>query len=503
MTTPERGTRKTKRFAAAAALSWAVFGLLWAQVLALPHPLLPPPSFAELLGRIPATPRPERFIVMLLKETSLLLFGFALLGLTLAALARRAGARKSSLVAALLCAVTVAVSLTPVAQAMKAASAEGVPLSLTGYFAGLSPVPDRFSVRSPETVTYARPAGEELKLDVWRPPDSSGGSSNRISRGDPGVERGRPAVIVVHGGGWRSGERSDFPSWNAWLADTGYVVFDIDYRLSPPPSWQDAPADVACAVGWVKENAARYGVDPERVALLGRSAGGHLALLTAYTEGSAAPTPGCEARNAQDTGVAAVAAFYSPTDLARLSSMGYLGGMDRFLGGSRGVFPERYRLSSPVSRVDPGDPPTFLAHGGGDRIVPSGESELLAGRLRGADVPYRVVELPWANHTFDFLWGGWSSQITRSALEGFLNDHVGSPEGATTNKPPSAGLKARRPETTRPVSQQRARSEGRVQCLMTGGLSNPGSLLEKGREASEPLSGAARNVSPRQPGEWV
>jgi acetyl esterase/lipase len=89
-------------------------------------------------------------------------------------------------------------------------------------------------------------------------------------------------VIVVHGGGWRSGERSDFPSWNAWLADTGYVVFDIDYRLSPPPAWQDAPADVACAVGWVKENAARYGVDPERVALMGRSAGGHLVLLAAY-----------------------------------------------------------------------------------------------------------------------------------------------------------------------------------------------------------------------------
>jgi len=427
-----------KSFAAAAALSWAVLGLLWAQVLALPHPLLPPPSLAEILGRIPATPQPERFIVMLAKETSLLLFGFAILGLVLSALARRAGAKNCALVSALLCAAIGAISLVPVAQATKTASAEGVPLSLSGYFSDLSPVPDRFAGRSPETVTYARPAGEELKLDVWSPPDNSGGSSKRTFRRDVGVERGRPAVIVVHGGGWRSGERSDFPSWNAWLADAGYVVFDIDYRLSPPPSWQDAPADVACAVGWVKENAARYGVDPERVTLLGRSAGGHLALLTAYTEDAAAPTPGCDARNIQDTGVAAVAAFYPPTDLARLSSMGYLGGMDRFLGGSRGVFPERYRLSSPVFRVDPGEPPTFLAYGGEDRIVPPGESELLAERLRGADVPYRVVELPWANHTFDFLWGGWSSQITRSALEDFLDDHLESPEGTTTNKSPSA-----------------------------------------------------------------
>ena len=160
MRTPERGMRRKKWFAAAAAaVSWAVLGLLWAQVLALPHPLLPPPFFAELLGRIPPTPQPERFIVMLIKETSLLLFSFALLGLILAALARRAGAKKSALFAALLCAAIVAVSLAPVTQAMKTASTEGVPLSLTGYFAGLSPVPDRFADRSPETVQYAHSGG--------------------------------------------------------------------------------------------------------------------------------------------------------------------------------------------------------------------------------------------------------------------------------------------------------------------------------------------------------
>jgi acetyl esterase/lipase len=365
---------------------------------------------------------------MLIKETSLLLFGFAILGLVLSALARRTGAKKSALVSALLCAAIGVISLAPVAQAMKTAAAEGVSLSFTEYFAGLFPVPDRFAARSPETVTYARPAGEELKLDVWRPPDSSGESSNRISRADASVESGRPAVIVLHGGGWRSGERSDFPSWNAWLTDTGYVVFDIDYRLSPPPSWQDAPADVACAVAWVKENAARYGVDPERIALLGRSAGGHLALLTAYTEGSVAPTPGCDAHTVQDSRVAAVAAFYPPTDLARLSAVGYLDGMDRFLGGPRATVPGRYRLLSPLSLVDPGDPPTFLVHGGNDRIVPPGESGLLAEQLQEASVPYRLVRLPWANHTFDFLWGGWGSQITRSSLEVFLESRLQASE---------------------------------------------------------------------------
>ncbi len=414
MATHKRAVRR-KWFGAAAVLSWATLGLLWAQVILLPNPLLPPPLFAELLGDVPSSTHPQRFVVMLFKETSLLLTAFALFGLFMAALAHRAGAPKSSLVAAGLCAATVAVSLMPVAQAWKDASAEGVSLSLPGYFAGPAFAADR----SPETVTYARPGGEELEADVWRPP--GGGPA-----GEADAAKGRPAVIVVHGGGWRSGERGDFPRWNAWLASKGYVVFDIDYRLSPPPSWRDAPADVRCAVGWVKENAARYGVDPERVALMGRSAGGHLALLTAYTQGSA-PTPGCDARNLQDTGVAAAVAFYPPTDLARLSSLGYLGGMDRFIGGTQDAIPERYRLLSPVLRVDPRAPPTFLAHGGDDQIVPPGQSELLADRLREAGVPHRLVELPWANHTFDFLWGGWGSQITRSTLQEFLEVHLETP----------------------------------------------------------------------------
>ena len=424
MRSNRRGVRS--RWLSAAALSWAALGLLWAQVLVLPNPLLPPRTLVEMLGNVPATTSPERFVVMIFKETSLVLCGFALVGLVLALLALRWGAGRIPLVAAGLCAATVAVSLVPVAQAVKTASAEGVPLSLTGYFGGLHPVKGRFVDRSPETVTYARPGGEELKADLWRPPaESSAGEA---------AER-RPAVIVVHGGGWRSGERGEFPLWNAWLAAQGYVVFDIDYRLSPPPSWQEAPADVRCAVGWVKQNAARYGVDPDRVALMGRSAGGHLALLTAYTESSNAPTPGCEARGVRDTDVAAVAAFYPPTDLARLSSLGYLPGLGNFLGGTRGAVPERYRYLSPVSRVDPADPATFLAYGGDDRIVPPKESELLAERLRQAGVPHRLVELPWANHTFDFLWGGWSSQITRSSLEAFLETSLQTPEGAAANPP--------------------------------------------------------------------
>ena len=122
------------------------------------------------------------------------------------------------------------------------------------------------------------------------------------------------------------------------------------------------------------------------MALMGRPAGGHLALLAAYTRGPTVPTPGCGASDARDTVVAAVVAvFYPPTDLARLSRHGYPGGMDHFLGGDPGAVPGRYRILSPISRVGPSDPPTFLAHG--DEIVPPEESEHLAVTLSEAEPP--------------------------------------------------------------------------------------------------------------------
>jgi hypothetical protein len=197
MKPPKSATRKTEwlaRAAAATALIWVVLGVLWAQVILLPHPLLPPPSIAELLGRVPATTRPDRFIVMLFKETSLLLTAYALLGMCMCTLAGRAGARKTSLLATLLCVTIAVASLVPVAQATKTSSAEGVSLSLTGYFADLAPVPERFADRSPVTVPYARSGGEVLKANVWEPPGEAKGPGRRS--GPDVAAQDRPASFL-------------------------------------------------------------------------------------------------------------------------------------------------------------------------------------------------------------------------------------------------------------------------------------------------------------------
>ncbi len=230
---------------------------------------------------------------------SLLLAVFAVLGLGLAFLARRTGLRTTSLVAAVLGVVTVALSLVPVVQGWRTASEEHVPLSLSEYLSFPS-------LDSPlETVTYAQPEGKELQLDIRQPIDGGRASGPEL----------RPAVVTVHGGGGVFGSRSEDVLWSAWLAEEGYVVFSIDYRLGQTPFGQDATADVKCAVGWAKENAERYGVDPDRIALMGRSAGGVAALLAAYTDRDPQLSPGCDV---QDSGVDAVVGFYPPTDQAGL-----------------------------------------------------------------------------------------------------------------------------------------------------------------------------------------
>jgi acetyl esterase len=147
------GRRLLRGALAATALGWAAVGLLLGLGIVLPTPnlgLLWPNLVLDQLAA-------------LVEGLSLWLAVFAVLGLALAALARRAGFRRSSLVAAVLGVVTVALSLVPVVQGWRTASQEGVALSLSDYFSFPS-------IRSPETVTYARPEGEELKLDVRRPP---------------------------------------------------------------------------------------------------------------------------------------------------------------------------------------------------------------------------------------------------------------------------------------------------------------------------------------------
>ncbi len=229
----------------------------------------------------------------------------------------------------------------------------------------------------------------------------------------------------MHGGGGAQGSRSEDVLWSAWFAEQGYAVFSIDYRLGLPPRWKEATGDVKCAVGWVAQNADRYGVDPDRITLMGRSSGGGIALLAAYTEGDPQLPPSCDV---PDTGVESVAAFYPPTDHTRMNetpapwwrpSLGDVVS-DPTRGAVDFVAEGEEELVSPTSHVDAADPPTFVVHGSWDQIAPPEQSALLANRLEEAGVPHRYVSLPRARHGFDGAWGSWDTQVVRGTLEEFL-----------------------------------------------------------------------------------
>jgi acetyl esterase/lipase len=265
-------------------------------------------------------------------------------------------------------------------------------------------------VASPEVQqisrTYATVKGEALTLDLYTP---------RMSEGLA------PGVIVVHGGGWQNGDSGELPGLNSYLASRGYLVASINYRLSPGARFPAARDDLKEAIQYLKANAADLGLDPERLVLLGRSAGGQLALLVAYT--------------AHDPAIRGVIAFYAPADLDYsyahpanrwvLDSRGLLEG---YIGGPPDRFGAAYQRASPIRLVGRQTPPTLLIHGGRDELVSPAQSQRLDARLAESKIPHLLLYLPWATHGCDIHFNGPCGQITTYAVERFL--------ASVTAKPP-------------------------------------------------------------------
>jgi acetyl esterase/lipase len=340
-------------------------------------------------------------------------FGAAgLAGAVLSLLARAAGSGRAAWVALSLGVTAAGLSSIPPLDGWRVARENNIELSLGQYLFGSRD--NRTGSVERTTEIFSTVAGQTLKLDAY------------LLRSQE--TKLRPAVVVVHGGSWSAGERSDYPMWNEWLARQGYAVFDIDYRLAPQPNWQAATADVKCAVNWVKVNAGRFAVDPARVALLGRSAGGHLALLAAYSTNVAALPPGC---GAPDASVRAVISFYAPTDLkwgyehpANRRVLDGPGKIRDFVGGTPASAPDAVRLASATAHVNPQSPPTLLLHGGRDQLVNDSHMTLLSKSLSQHDIPHRALLIPYAQHAYDYNFDGWGSQLTRPLILNFLREHL-------------------------------------------------------------------------------
>jgi acetyl esterase/lipase len=354
---------------------------------------------------LPAPNQPLALLAVVVDEKTFGLMAAAMLG---AGLARAAGSRPWMILQGILALAIVGVALLPPAQALRLSTERRAALDWGRYVT--APV-DNAPARPAQTLTYAVVDRRALALDVYRPPAAAGPL---------------PAVIVVHGGGWTAGDKGEAPRASAALAQRGFAVFDVQYRLAPPPTWRDAVGDVKCAVGWVKQHARQAGVDvdPARVFLLGRSAGGHLVLLAAYAPDDKTLPPSCDAG---DTSVAGVISLYGASDL--LAAWEHPGNprvfdlpsrMSQYVGATPATAADRYHLLSPIERATKGAPPTLLIHGGRDAFVPVDQAARLAQKLAALGVAHDVLVIPYAQHAFDFVSGGLGQQLAEQAILRFL-----------------------------------------------------------------------------------
>ena len=232
-------------------------------------------------------------------------------------------------------------------------------------------------------LAYKTVEGTVLRLDVFMPADGFL----------------HPAVLLVHGGGWSHGDKSEWANEGLLLAASGFVAFAADYRLAPPGgSWHAITPvqDLEDAVTWIRANAGSYGVDPSRVGALGDSAGGNLALMLAVTGSGGADK------------VDAAVSWSGPTYLRLHPSSAAA----NYVGCSVTACPASWDAASPYFFVDPTDAPIYLANSALETTVPVDEANAMADQLAAQGVPYELNILPGTRHARAYQDDVWGPSVT-------------------------------------------------------------------------------------------
>lgn len=222
-----------------------------------------------------------------------------------------------------------------------------------------------------------------------------------------------PSLILVHGGGWNGGSRSEFRAYidSFQKRMPHYAIFNLDYRLVNGGNlFPTQEIDVKTAVDHITARQKEYGINAGKFVLLGTSAGGHLALLQAYKY--------------NEPRVKAVVDFFGPTDLLTMYERPWHPlvpyALQMITGSSPSGNKELYRQSSPVSFVDASAPPTLIFHGAYDPVVDISQSHALKRRLDAAGVTNELVVYPNERHG----WQGKTLTHSFNAIESFLRQHV-------------------------------------------------------------------------------
>ena len=267
-------------------------------------------------------------------------------------------------------------------------------------------------------VVYAEATDQELALDVYLPKA-------------PAAEI--PALIYVHGGGWQSGDKSALPEFlRKSLLDAGIALVSVNYRFSTSDSFPSPVEDVTRAVQFIRLSARDWGLREDRIALMGVSAGAHLALWVGLHDEQANPKSKDPVERSSSR-VAAIVNYYGPANFHLLKTIEHtnpafvqLFGLDPGDSASM-VSDELLTAASPITYVSPDDPPVFTFHGLEDQTVPVEHARELIAKLKENNVPCEEFLLEKGVHDYNLTQAGWPD-FQRATID-FLKKHLLTPAG--------------------------------------------------------------------------
>lgn len=262
------------------------------------------------------------------------------------------------------------------------------------------------SVEFMSGIEYSSPGGESLQLDLAKPKDGDGPF---------------PTVMCIHGGGFRAGTREGYDSLCVRLAEQGYVAATITYRLAPKHQFPAAIYDCKAALRFLRANAAKYKIDPERIGVTGGSAGGHLAQFVGLT-GGLPQFEGEGGNPEQSTTVKCVVNVYGPSDFTQSygKSVDAHVVLPMWLGGNLQEARKRHIEASPLYWVTPAAAPTLVIHGTHDQYVAYEQGVWMVEKLLAANVEAVLFTLPNAGHGFK----GEDQVKAEQAMFAFFETHL-------------------------------------------------------------------------------
>jgi acetyl esterase/lipase len=260
------------------------------------------------------------------------------------------------------------------------------------------------SVKVERDIVYATYGERKVMLDLYLPKQ-------------PGSAK-IPCIVVIHGGGWRSGDKTRFAAIAGHLAEQGFAAACIGYRLLPEVEFPAPVVDCKAAVRWVRANAAQHGIDPDHIGAIGGSAGGHLVAMLA-TSDKEPKLEGNGGNPAVSSRVQAGVAMATPADMTAFAERTKI---DKALAA----------LISPVTHVTKDSAPVLLMHGTKDGTVPMAQSELLLEKYQKTGASAELIKVEGAPHAF---WNGqWFDDTMKRAVDFFHKQLGPTTAGGPANR---------------------------------------------------------------------